>query len=64
MKTRLRLSCSVLLALALLGAGVAAGQDSTTRTTDVLTFEVLSVDGNSLGARPSLKRRAPPRPRC
>ena len=51
MKNRLRVSWSVLLTLALLGAGVATAQDTRTQTTDVLTFEVLSVDGNTLVVR-------------
>jgi hypothetical protein len=51
MKNRLRVSCSILLALALLGAGAATAQDAMSQKTDVLTFEVLSVDGNNLVVR-------------
>ena len=52
MKNRLSVTRSVLLVLALtlLGAGVAIAQ-SQVQTTDVLNFEVLSVDGNNLVVR-------------
>ena len=52
MKNRLSVTRSVLsvLALTLLGAGVATAQ-SQIQTTDVLTFEVISVDGNNLVVR-------------
>jgi hypothetical protein len=50
MKDRFRASPSVLFALALtlLAAGVANAQDTKTQTTDVFTFEVISVDGNNV----------------
>ena len=52
MNNRLSVTRTVLLALALtlLGAGAATAQ-SQTQTTDVLKFEVISVDGNNLVVR-------------
>ena len=50
MTNRLGVTRSILLALALtfLGAGAATAQESMSQKTDVLKFEVISVDGNNL----------------
>jgi hypothetical protein len=53
MTNRLGVTRSILLALALtfLGAGAATAQETKSQSTDVLKFEVLSVDGNTLVVR-------------
>jgi MYXO-CTERM domain-containing protein len=55
MKGHIGASKSVLLALALvvLGAGATIAQDTTSKKTEVFTFEVISVDGNNVVIRDS-----------